>query len=59
MKTKEVIERARKLCKPYRVTKGKKFRLKDVDPGDTLGLLSGPRPNPGPEALRERHPGAG
>src|SRR6187399_782053 len=35
MKTKQVIERARKLCKPYRVTKGKKFRLKDVDPGDT------------------------
>ena len=35
MKTKEVIERARQLCKPYRVTKGKKFRLKDVDPGDT------------------------
>ena len=35
MKTKEVIERAHKLCKPYRVTKGKKFRLKDVDPGDT------------------------
>ena len=35
MKTKEVIERARKLCKPYRVTKGRKFRLKDVDPGDT------------------------
>src|SRR5436190_18784265 len=35
MKTKQVIEAARKLCKPYRVTKGKKFRLKDVDPGDT------------------------
>jgi PPK2 family polyphosphate:nucleotide phosphotransferase len=35
MKTKEVIERAHKLSKPYRVTKGRKFRLKDVDPGDT------------------------
>ena len=35
MKTKKVIETARKFSKPYRVTKGKKFRLKDVDPGDT------------------------
>jgi PPK2 family polyphosphate:nucleotide phosphotransferase len=37
MKTKQVIEAAHKLSKPYRVTKGKKFRLKDVDPGDTGG----------------------
>jgi PPK2 family polyphosphate:nucleotide phosphotransferase len=37
MKTKQVIEAARKMSKPYRVTKGKKFRLKDVDPGDTGG----------------------
>jgi PPK2 family polyphosphate:nucleotide phosphotransferase len=35
MKTKQVIEAAHKMSKPYRVTKGKKFRLKDVDPGDT------------------------
>ena len=35
MKTKQVIEAAHKVSKPYRVTKGKKFRLKDVDPGDT------------------------
>jgi len=35
MKTKQVIEAAHKLSKPYRITKGKKFRLKDVDPGDT------------------------
>jgi PPK2 family polyphosphate:nucleotide phosphotransferase len=35
MKTKQVIEASHKLSKPYRVTKGKKFRLKDVDPGDT------------------------
>jgi PPK2 family polyphosphate:nucleotide phosphotransferase len=37
MKTKQVIEAAQKMSKPYRVTKGKKFRLKDVDPGDTGG----------------------
>jgi PPK2 family polyphosphate:nucleotide phosphotransferase len=35
MKTKQVIQAAHKLSKRYRVTKGKKFRLKDVDPGDT------------------------
>ena len=35
MKTKKVIEASHRLSKPYRVTKGKKFRLKDVDPGDT------------------------
>jgi PPK2 family polyphosphate:nucleotide phosphotransferase len=36
MKTKEIIKRARGFAKPFRVTKGKDFRLKDVDPGDTL-----------------------
>src|SRR5260370_18535237 len=36
MKTKKIIKRARKLAKPFRVSKGKDFRLKDVDPGDTL-----------------------
>jgi PPK2 family polyphosphate:nucleotide phosphotransferase len=36
MKTKEIIKRARELAKPFRVTKGKNFRLKDVDPNDTL-----------------------
>jgi PPK2 family polyphosphate:nucleotide phosphotransferase len=35
MNTKQVIEAAHKMSKPYRVTKGRKFRLKDVDPGDT------------------------
>src|SRR6266508_2117275 len=36
MKTKEIIKRARGLAKPFRVSKGKDFRLKDVDPNDTL-----------------------
>lgn len=36
MKPKEVIKRARQVAKPFRVTRGKDFRLKDVDPGDTL-----------------------
>jgi len=36
MKTKEVIKKARELAEPFRVTKGKNFRLKEVDPDDTL-----------------------
>ena len=36
MKTKEIIKTARELAKPFRITKGKNFRLKDVDPDDTL-----------------------
>jgi hypothetical protein len=35
MKTKEIIEVARHLAKPFRVSNGKDFRLKDVDPNDT------------------------
>ena len=33
-----IVKKARELSKPFRVTKGEKFRLKDVDPRDTLGL---------------------
>src|SRR2546429_9036504 len=40
MKTKEVIEAAHELSKSYRIRNGKKFRLKDVDPGDTGKLQS-------------------
>ncbi|MBE2205322.1 MAG: polyphosphate kinase 2 family protein [Chthoniobacterales bacterium] len=40
MKTKQVIKAAHKFCKPYRVTDGKGFRLKNVDPDDTQGLKS-------------------
>src|SRR5205085_9486374 len=40
MKTKQVIEAAHRLSKSYRVRNGKKFRLKDVDPGDTGELQS-------------------
>jgi PPK2 family polyphosphate:nucleotide phosphotransferase len=35
MKTKEIIEKSQKFIVPYRVTNGKKFRLKDFDPNDT------------------------
>jgi PPK2 family polyphosphate:nucleotide phosphotransferase len=36
MKNKEIIKGARKLAKPFCVSKGKDFRLKDIDPNDTL-----------------------
>jgi len=36
MKTKEIIKRASELAKPFRISKGKDFRLKDVDPDNTL-----------------------
>ena len=44
MKTKEVLKRARKFAEPFRVDKGKGFRLKDVDPNDTLGFKSADKP---------------
>ena len=37
---KSEYKKIRKLIKPYRVTNGNKFRLKDVDPDDTGGLKS-------------------
>src|SRR5262252_4743695 len=36
MKTKEIIKKAKELAEPFRISKGKNFRLKDVDPDDTL-----------------------
>lgn len=44
MKTKELIKRARKVVDPFRITDGKKFRLKDIDPGDTLDFKSEDKP---------------
>lgn len=38
MPHKEIIDAMSKYTEPFRVTKGKDFRLKDFDPGDTLGL---------------------
>ena len=52
MKPKHFLEAARRLAKPYRVTKGKKFRLKDVDPGDTGELKSEDKPR-AKEALQD------
>jgi PPK2 family polyphosphate:nucleotide phosphotransferase len=37
---KEILQRIDRFIAPYRITKGKGFRLKDIDPGDTRGLKS-------------------
>src|SRR6187397_2575159 len=36
MKKKDIIQIVRDISRPFRITKGKKFRVKDVDPNDTL-----------------------
>ena len=59
MKTKDLLKRASKFAKPFRVTDGESFRLKDVDPDDTLDLGSEDKPRAkeglamGVEALAE------
>jgi PPK2 family polyphosphate:nucleotide phosphotransferase len=40
MKTKKLLDEAKKLAAPFRITNGKKFRLKDFDPEDTQGVKS-------------------
>jgi PPK2 family polyphosphate:nucleotide phosphotransferase len=44
MKKKEIIERSQKFIAPYRVTDGKKFGLKDIDPNDTGEAISEDKP---------------
>ena len=38
MPRREILDSVRTFVEPFRITKGKGFRLKGVDPGDTLGL---------------------
>jgi PPK2 family polyphosphate:nucleotide phosphotransferase len=38
MARKEILDQIRRLTRPFRVTSGKRFRLKDIDPDDTLGI---------------------
>ena len=40
----ELIKKAGKFAKPFRVTDGESFRLKDIDPDDTLDLDSDDKP---------------
>ena len=44
MKPERFLKKCRQLARPFRVTDGDQFRLKDVDPGDTLGLRSEDKP---------------
>jgi PPK2 family polyphosphate:nucleotide phosphotransferase len=44
MELNELIKRARQFAKPFRITDGKDFRLKDIDPGDTLGYGTEDKP---------------
>jgi PPK2 family polyphosphate:nucleotide phosphotransferase len=44
MKTKELLEKARNIARPFRITNGNKFRLKHMDPGDTLEFTSEDKP---------------
>jgi len=56
---KEIVRKARKIAAPFRVSKGKDFRLRDVDPGDTLSFKAEDKPRAkealamGVEALAE------
>jgi PPK2 family polyphosphate:nucleotide phosphotransferase len=59
MKNRRILKVADRFSRPYRVTDGRKFRLRDVDPGDTAGLKSEDKPRAkealaiGVEALAE------
>ena len=44
MSRKDIIKRARGCSKPFQVTDGSDFRLKDIDPGDTLDFGSEDKP---------------
>ena len=45
VKMKDIIKRTRNFTKPFRVTAGDGFRLKDFDPNDTLGFGSEEKPH--------------
>jgi len=42
--SKDIVDAVRSLVEPYKVVRGKGFRLKDFDPGDTGGLGSESKP---------------
>jgi PPK2 family polyphosphate:nucleotide phosphotransferase len=44
MTLKQVVQSAESIARRYRVAKGKDFRLKDVDPGDTAHFKSADKP---------------
>jgi PPK2 family polyphosphate:nucleotide phosphotransferase len=44
MKTKEIVNKAAQFAVPFRISNGRKFHLKDVDPGDTLDFNAEDKP---------------
>ena len=38
MDSQAMLDRYRKLAAPFRIDHGRRFRLRDIDPGETLGL---------------------
>jgi PPK2 family polyphosphate:nucleotide phosphotransferase len=44
VRPKQLIKNARRLARRYRITSGRGFRLKDVDPGDTLTFSADDKP---------------
>src|SRR5215467_15362779 len=44
MKTKEIVQKAGELAKPFRIVDGERFRLKHIDPADTLEFDSEDKP---------------
>lgn len=52
MNLEKLAKRAQELSSPYRVTNGKEFRLKDVDPGDTNRFTKDDKPR-AKEALKD------
>jgi len=44
METKEIIKRAKPLADPFCISDGQRFRLKSIDPADTLDLKSEDKP---------------
>ena len=44
MDSKQFLKQSKKLSEPFRISDGKKFRLKKIDPRDTLGLDSDDKP---------------
>jgi PPK2 family polyphosphate:nucleotide phosphotransferase len=44
MKINRIVKKAREFSRPFRVSSGKRFRLKDVDPGDTLHFKTEDKP---------------
>lgn len=54
MNMKAIIHAARNFAAPFRVTRGKGFRLKDCDPGDTLWLKAADKPGPTTRSRRSQ-----